>query len=235
MAAVNGGASLKQLHLLHQQLQELQETLDRGPRQVKVRGQIVTQKQADVEAQKQKYKSLRMLADQKSLQLKSNEAKLGDLKVKLNQASSNKEFDSLRNQIAADTMSTSVLEDEILDTLEKVDEAHQQIGKLDQELATSKSEHARITAEVEAAAPGLKAQVAATQAKIAEKERELPGDIANQYKRLVQAYGPAAFAPVEGSLCTSCYVNIPPQQFVILKTGQIVICKTCGKLQYVVS
>ena len=99
-----GGQNLKDLHDLYLRLRETQDAVERGPRQVKARQQIVQQKQADLEALKQKQKSLKMAADQKALQLKSNEAKIIDLKSKLNQASSNKEFDILKNQVAADTM-----------------------------------------------------------------------------------------------------------------------------------
>ena len=58
---------LPELHRLLLGLQEVQEQIDRGPRQLKVRQQAVAQKQADLEAQKQKLKALRMSADQKSL------------------------------------------------------------------------------------------------------------------------------------------------------------------------
>lgn len=228
-----GGQSLKELHELYLRLRETQDAVDRGPRQVKARQNIAQQKQVDLDALKQKQKSLKMAADQKSLQLKTNEAKILDLKSKLNQASSNKEFDILKNQIAADSMSNSVLEDEILDSLEKVDQAQAQCKQAELELGTANSEEARVAKEVAAASAGLQSQIASLQASIAELEKLIPGDISNQYRRLVQAHGAAAFAEVEGSTCTACYVSIPPQQFVVLKTGQIVICKTCGKLQYV--
>ena len=227
-----GRHNLKDLHELYLRLREVQDALDRGPRQVKARQQIVQQKQTDLEAHKQKQKSLKMAADQKSLQLKTNEAKILDLKSKLNQASSNKEYDILKNQVAADSMANSVLEDEILDSLEKVDQAQVQNQQLDKELATAKTEEARVAKEVSETAPKLQAQVVEIQASIAEVEKTLPGEVSALYRRLVQAHGSNAFAEVEGSTCTACYVSIPPQQLVILKTGQIVFCKTCGKLQY---
>ena len=131
---------LPELHRLLLALQEVQEQIERGPRQLKVRQQAVAQKQADLEAQKQKLKSLRVSADQKSLQLKSNEAKLGDLRGKLNQAQTNREFDIIRSQIEADTVANSVLEDEILDALEQVDAGHLAGKKIEEELAQAKAD-----------------------------------------------------------------------------------------------
>ncbi len=223
---------LTELHRLLLALQEVQEQIDRGPRQLKVRQQTVVQKQSDLEAQKQKHKALRINADQKSLQLKSNEVKIGDLKGKLNQAQSNREFDIIRTQMEADTVANSVLEDEILESLEKVDAAHLAIKKLEEEVAHAKAEETRVAAEIAAAQPGYQARQAELNAAITAAEAKLPEDIRTSYGRLVQAYGAAALAHVDGNTCTSCYVSLPPQMVVQVRTGQIMFCKTCGRLLY---
>ena len=227
--ADNGLAELHQLHLA---CQEVQEQIDRGPRQLKARQQAIVQKQAELEAQKQKHKTLRMNADQKSLQLKSNEAKIGELRVKLNQASSNREFDIIRAQMEADTVANSVLEDEILDSLEKVDAAHLAIKKLEEEVASAKAEESRVAGQISAAQPGYQSRLAELQSAIANAEARLPGDIVVPYRRLVQAHGPAALAEVDGTACSSCYVNLPPQMVMHVRAGEPLFCKVCGRLLY---
>lgn len=224
---------LPELHRLLLALQEVQEQIDRGPRQLKVRQQAVAQKQADLETQKQKHKALRVTADQKSLQLKSNESKIGDLKVKLNQAQSNREFDIIRAQIEADTVANSVLEDEILDSLEKVDAAQIAIKKLEEEVAHAKADEVRIAADISAALPGHQSRQAELNAAIANAETRLPDEVRTPYRRLVQAYGAAALAHVDGSICTACYVSLPPQMVMQVRSGQTLFCKTCGRLLYI--
>lgn len=223
---------LAELHRLLLALQEVQEQIDRGPRQLKVRQQTVVQKQSDLEAQKQKHKSLRMNADQKALQLKSNEVKIGDLKGKLNQAQSNREFDIIRTQMEADTVANSVLEDEILDSLEKVDAAHLAIKKLEEEVAQAKVEETRLAAQISAAQPGYQSRLVELQSAIANAETRLPPDIVVPYRRLVQAYGPAAMAEVDGTACNSCFVNLTPQMVMQVRAGQVMFCKVCGRLLY---
>ena len=223
---------LAELHRLHLACQEVQEQIERGPRQLKARQQMIAQKQTELDAQKQKHKTLRMHADQKSLQLKSNEAKIGDLRVKLNQASSNREFDIIRSQMEADTVSNSVLEDEILDSLEKVDAAHLAIKKLEEEVAQAKVEETRVAAQISAAQPGYQSRLTELQSAIANAETRLPPDIVTPYRRLVQAYGPAALAEVEGTACNSCYVNLPAQMVMQVRAGQVMFCKICGRLLY---
>lgn len=228
--ATNRG--FKDLHRLHTQLREVQGELDRGPRVLKARQQLIQQKQADLEAQKQKTKQLKMAADQKSLQLKTNEAKIADLRGKLNAAVSNREFDIIRSQIEADTVANSVLEDEILDALEKVDASQIAAHKLEEELAAAKADETRFAAETTAAEPGLKARLVELQVTLTTCESQLPAEVANKYQRLVVAYGADAMAIVDGAICSSCYVSLPPQMVVALKAGEILFCKTCGKLLY---
>lgn len=226
------GDGVAKLHRLHIQLRDVQEQLEKGPRQLKARQQIIGQKQADLEAQKQKQKNLKMAADQKSLQLKSNEAKIQDLRVKLNQANSNREFDIIRAQIEADTVANSVLEDEILDSLEKVDAGQIATRKLEDELAAAKAEEARVAAEIAAAEPGYRSRIAELQGAVTEAESCLPAEFITPYRRLVQAYGAAALAEVEGNICGVCFVNLTPQAQVALRAGQVMFCKTCGRLMY---
>lgn len=223
---------LAELHRLHLAAREVQDQIERGPRQLRARQQITAQKQADLEAQKQKHKALRVNADQKSLQLKSNEAKIAELRVKLNQASSNREFDIIRAQMEADTVANSVLEDEILDVLEKVDAVQLAIKKLEEEVAHARSDETRAAGEISAAQPGLESRLAELQKAIAAAEAHLPGDIVGPYRRLVQAYGAAALAEVDGTTCTSCFVSLPPQLVMRVRSGEPLFCKTCGRLLY---
>ncbi len=72
-----------------------------------------------------------MAADQKQLQLKSSEDKVKDLRRKLNAAASNREYQALLEQIAADEMANSVLADEILEALEKIDAFQKNLAEAD--------------------------------------------------------------------------------------------------------
>ncbi len=223
---------LKQLHHLHLQLKDVQDHLERGPRQLKARQQLILQKQADLDEQRQKQKALKMAADQKSLQLKSNEAKIHELKAKLNAASSNREFDIIKKQIEADTVANSVLEDEILESLEKVDAGQIAARQIESELATAKAEETRFAADVAAAEMGLQTRAAELKAALAEAESHLPNEASIVYRRLVLAHGAGALAAIEGTNCSCCYVNIPPQMLLGLRSGQLMFCKTCGRLLY---
>jgi predicted nucleic acid-binding Zn-ribbon protein len=223
---------LPELHRLHLAIQEVQEEIDRGPRQLKARSNTTATRLADLDAQRQKQKQLKMLADQKALQLKTNEAKLVDLKGKLNQAASNREFDIIKGQIEADKVANSVLEDEILETLDKVDKSQADVKKLEAEVAAAQAEEKKFSAIVDEKRPGLEARLSTLRDELTKAEKDLPDEIRAAYQRLVQAHGASALSPVENATCTSCYVRLTPQNAVSIEAGAIMFCRTCGRLLY---
>jgi hypothetical protein len=224
--------TLPELHRLHLAIQEVQEEIDRGPRQLRARSNTTASRLAELEAQRQKQKQLKMLADQKSLQLKTNEAKLEDLKGKLNQAASNREFDIIKGQIEADKVANSVLEDEILETLDKVDKAQAELKKLESDVAIAQAEEKKFASEVDQRRPSLEARLGSLREELQQAETYLPEEIRAAYQRLVQAHGASALSPVENATCTSCYVRLTPQNAVSIESGTIMFCRTCGRLLY---
>ncbi len=226
------GSGLKDLHLLHVRLKDVTQKLQRGPTQVKARQQFTAKKSAELDEKKGALTDLKKLADEKSLQMKTNESKIAELKVKLNSASSNREFDIIRDQIDADTMANSVLEDEILETLEKVDEVQVEFGQLEQELNEARAQEGRLAEDIKSSEPGLRDEISRVEAEITEAESILPSVVFGQYQRLVQAHGAGAMAAVENNACTACYLELSPQSRVELNSGKIVFCKSCGRLLY---
>jgi predicted nucleic acid-binding Zn-ribbon protein len=231
MADTNQG--LKALHDVHRRLQTVQEDLARGPRQTQFRKAAVDKKKAELEAQRQALKQAKLTADQKNLQLKTNEAKINDLRAKLNIVSSNREYEILTGQIAADTMANSVLEDEILEALTKIDQVQMEVKRAEQELATAEAELAKVLSDIAARETGLKQQAEQLQTEVAAAEKFLPGDVVPQYRRAVQAFGADALAPVENRFCTNCNIQLTSQKMVELKSGKWMFC-SCARLLYAV-
>ena len=225
-------AGMKQLHDLRLKLREISDQLERGPRQIAARKSHVDKKKDELESLRSKLKQMKVSADQKNLQLKTSEARIYDLNGKLNIAANNREYEALQSQIAADTMAKSVLEDEILEAFEKVDGAQSDVKKQEVDIAAAEAEIQKLATEVQAKEAGLKEKAAALQSQVAEAEEILPPDIMPQYRRLVQAYGAAALAPVINKCCSECYIAVTAQVYVELRSGRVKFC-TCGRLMYV--
>ena len=231
--AVSGGNIIKQLHQLHTELAGFQDELRRGPIRIRAAENLIAKREAAVDGEREKLTACKKSADEKNLQLRSNETKIQDLKGKLNLATSNREFDIIKGQIEADEMANSVLEDEILESLDKVDQAQVECGKFEEEVTAAKANRDKIAAEVAEAKPGLDANVAELEAEIAVVARPLPGEVKEHYTRAIKSFGPEAMAVVKDKICQSCHISISPQMQVELNSGKIVICRECSRILYI--
>jgi hypothetical protein len=230
MSTAAGG--LKELHQLHIKLKAAREKLAEGPKRVQSRRRRVERLESDIKESRDRVRQMKMAADQKSLQLKTNEAKIADLRGKLNAASTNREFDIIKSQIDADTMANSVLEDEILEAFEKIDQFEAHIGEIERQRDTAVAEEKQAKADAEASAPGLRAEVERLEKALKESETQLPATVATVYQRLVAAHGATALAHAEGTSCGACHATIAPNMRVELNVGKFVFCRSCGRLLY---
>jgi uncharacterized protein len=226
-------AGLKEIHDVRERLERLTGEIEKGPQQIAARQKSVNAKKSELEARRAKLKQMKVAAEQKSLQLKSSEGKIHDLEGKLNVITTNREYDALRNQIAADKMANSVLEDEIIEALEGVDAMQADLKKFEQELTAAEAEVAVCRAAIQQREPELRHQIEELQSRIRDVESILPPDIVPTYRRLVGAYGARALSKVTAKSCGECFVGLTSQTLVELKSGKFKFC-TCGRLMYFV-
>lgn len=225
-------ATLRTLHRLLGQLAELNDRLQRGPRQIQMREQNVAARKADLEAAQEAERQAKLVVDRKQLDLQSNEQRIADWNVKLNAASSNKEFQTLQDQIAAATMAGSVLADEILEGLERIDGLAEKSKEAAACLESTKQELAKTREQVESAADGIRAEIKRLEGELAEAETRLPSDLKNDYNRVVRVKGADGLAEVDEGVCNGCGQQITPNMQSELILDHWVFCKSCGRLLY---
>ncbi len=225
-------AGLKALHHLYLRLHDLNQKLDQGPKRVQLKEQFASIQEDKLNSEKDLVVQLKKQVQQKNLDLSSNEAKILELKGKLNSAASNKEFDIIKGQIEADTMANSVLEDEILELMDKIDSAEEEVQswvrKKDQAIEDAK----KTAQEFESARNSLDQEIKECQLAIADSEQIIPENMKVLFDRLVRSHSAGALATVEGKYCSACNVLIERQLQVELNSGRFVFCKSCGRLLY---
>jgi uncharacterized protein len=223
---------LRTLHRLHRQLSDLRERLDRGPKQIHAAEANAQHREELLAQAKTESKALRMAADSKQLQLKSGEDKVKDLRRKLNAATNNREYQALLEQIAADDMTNSVLADEILEELERVDAFKKNIVDAETGAAAAKHKSEQVHGEVAKLEPSLRADIARIEAELLQSEAALPEEVRELYRRIVRGKGEDALAPVENQCCGGCNQQIPLNMLNQIMLGRPLFCKTCGRLLY---
>jgi predicted nucleic acid-binding Zn-ribbon protein len=224
--------ALRELHRIHRQLSDLRERLERGPKLVRAKTAGVAHAEEQLSHAQAEIKAARVASDQKQLQLKSSEGKIGELKVKLNQANTNREYQALRDQIAADEMAASVLADEILEALEKLDSLKAATPEAEVQVQNAKNELAKAQQQVRAEEESLRGDIKRLEAELTAAERNLPDDFRELYQRVVKSKGQDAMAVVEGGSCGGCYQHLTPNIINEINMGRVVLCKSCGRVLY---
>jgi len=232
MTVAVAAGTLRTLHRMHRQLADLADQLAAGPRAVAARTRQVQAADAKKTAAADELKKAKVAADQKQLQLKSAESKILDLEGKLNACKTNREYQTLRDQIAADRMATKVLEDEIIEALERIDTLKPAVPAAEAEIDTARKGLAEAEAKMRAEGGRLEAEVTRVRAGLATAEKDLPDDIREKYDRVVKQKGADAMAAVESETCGGCYQQITGNMLSEVMLGKIIACRSCGRLLY---
>jgi predicted nucleic acid-binding Zn-ribbon protein len=223
---------LRTIHRIRLQLTDLGSRLRQGPKRIHACEDNVRKQEELLAAAKERMKTMRMASDAKQVQLQGGEDKVAELKVKLNSASSNREYQALLDQIAAIEMTNSVMADEILEAFERIDDFKTTV---DQAAAASEvaSQQAQATQqEVEKEKPLVETDVQRLQEELRQAERLLPVDVRENYQRVVRAKGEDALAPIQGEICGGCNQRVLLNMLADLQMSKLVFCKTCGRLLY---
>lgn len=225
-------AVLRELHRIHVQLSDLRDRLARGPRRVQVHTKNVAEQQATLDAAQQTVKQTKMAVDQKQLDLKTSENKIEDLKTKLNGCSSNKEYQTLLEQIAATEMTNSVLADEILESMEKIDQLEVTVAGAKTHVEAAQAELSKCQDQVNAESEVIGVDIERLEGELAASEKELPTELKVDYQRIIRSKSAEGMAEVEGQVCLGCGKQITLNMKNELLLSKPVFCKSCGCLLY---
>ena len=227
--------ALSQLHGLLVQLAEAEAAFADGPRSITVSEKQVTLAEQKIEEQKATIKQTRKAADDLNLKLKTKEAELKKLQGQLNAATSNKEFDIFKGQIASVGSERAALENTAFEAMEEIDAAQATLKRLEVELKSLRQTVQTLRAEVEANRPGLEKTLEELKSQIAVAEKVIPsGEGLSAYRRLRIANGAGALAGIEDDFCEGCNCRVTNQDLVRIRTGEFLRCRECNRGLYVV-
>src|SRR5262249_8501907 len=148
-----------------------------------------------------------------------------DLRVKLNGANSNREYQAFLEQIAAAEMAGSVLSDEILEGMEKVDELNVASKEAEKNLAAGKQELEKAKQSVESSAATIRTDVSQLETELSQAENALPSDLKPDYERVVRSKGADSLAAADDGVCVGCGQQITLNMQNELRLSKLVFCK----------
>jgi predicted nucleic acid-binding Zn-ribbon protein len=224
--------ALRRLHEILLQVADIRGQIERGPKQINAaQGQLQIARDALAQC-KEAIKQKRMEGDRKQLLQREREAKLYEWQGKLNAANNNREYQAVKDQIAADTQANSVLSDEFLEILESIDAIQAKSVELEAKLKVVESDTAKTESRIQERLVVLKQELARVEGELKAEEAKIPADFEDTYRRLVDSRAEEAFAPLDDKSCGGCNTGLTLKLIDQLRMGTPALCSSCGCLIY---
>jgi hypothetical protein len=223
---------LRELHDLHQRISRLREQMERGPRQVEAKKKLLAQRTEAMEKAKLDLKTIKVKGHEKETERKALDSRVNQLQLQVNTAKSNKEYSALVSERDTAIKNRGLIEDKILEILMKEEEKALEIQTLEADVKRLVQEAAELERATAQQLTEVSAKLNAAEAQLTSSEAALPGDMRDVYHRLVDRRGPDALARAADGTCTGCYTGITPQMQNQLLLGEMVLCKSCGRVLY---
>lgn len=223
--------TLREIQQTRLELSDVKEQIKRMPLQLRAKQNEVDKLKAAIAAEKEIAKKMRVEADSRELTLKQAESRIKDLKGKLNQAESNKEYQVIQDEIKRISGENDVLQDEILERITQEEEKRAEIKVSEGQLAEVEADFAKFKEVVDYRTDKIKTQQEILTKKLAELEPQL-GDVFGDYQRITAVKGDHGIAECVNGSCQNCFREQPPQIWQELLVGRPVKCPSCGALLF---
>ena len=177
-------------------------------------------------------KELKLLIDQKELEIRTFDQEIEKISVAQNTAKTNEEYTIFKEQIKRQQGLRDETEEDVLQRLSEVDELTAQRGEFQGELDHVQAAYDRKAREVTEIVEGMTEQVEGLQA---EREKLIAGvekDHLLIYDRVLARHNNFAIALVDGQICQGCHMAVTHQQINELMDNGILQCKSCSRLLY---
>jgi predicted nucleic acid-binding Zn-ribbon protein len=228
--------ALRECHRLRRHITTLQDELKRLPLQIKAQHTRAVAAEKGYQDAQEALKKLKVTITTNEKTLRETHQQIDKYKRQLNEITSAKEFDALKSEIAMAEQKCAGLEETILTQMAQGEEDAAKLPAIEQNVKKAKDDAAQFEKTALARKQQLEEELARTQQLLAEAEAVLPGDMGEQYRRLIKAKGNDALSMVNDHPgernCSACYTTITAQNYNDLTQGKLVICKSCGRMLY---
>jgi len=224
---------LKRVQSLKNKVDELEASQERRKQDVhKKRAQIEKEKTLAKEKQEEKV-AVQKDIDRKELDLKTNEGAITKFNVQLNSIKTNKEYSALISEIGSKKADMSILEDEILDTMSKLEIAKQGFEKATDNLRNEEESLKDLIHSVDAEVKETDTEIEKIKGEQKKYIDLLDEHSLANYNRLSNIKGGKAIVPVIGNVCGGCFMNIRTQTLnALMGNKDLVFCQSCSRILY---
>ncbi|MFA5090455.1 MAG: C4-type zinc ribbon domain-containing protein [Candidatus Omnitrophota bacterium] len=171
---------------------------------------------------------------EKDLELATKEDGVKKLQSQLYSLKTNKEYQTMLQQIGDAKADASVIEDKILEFFESMDKIKRDIDTEKQRLQEEEKAFNEQKKKIEARVKEIDEQLAQLDA---QRKQVIPGiepKMLAQYERILNSRDGLAIVGVKDNSCQGCNMFVPPQVINLIKMYErIITCEVCNRILYI--
>lgn len=224
---------LIELQGLDKEIFQREKILAAKPAEIKALDDAYKAREEEAKAKDADLKKLQVEHKNKEVELETREETIKKLQGQLYQIKTNREYTAMEKEINGARADCSVLEEDIINLLDKIDEADKAKQSRSDQLKTEKDkveeEKKKISEEtkkIEIELNGFKEQ----RKQLADK---VDKTILSKYERILRNKDGLALVPIRNNACQGCYLDMPPQVINEIKMKKdLIFCESCARILY---
>ncbi|MFQ5685967.1 MAG: zinc ribbon domain-containing protein, partial [Candidatus Scalindua sp.] len=202
---------LKRLQSLKSKINELKEYQECRKQDVQRKKTQIEDKRTLAEKKHEEKLSRQKEIDRKELDMKTEEGEITKYNVQLNSIKTNKEYTALCTEIGSKKADLSILEDEILSSMSRLESVNEEYNKLQEDLRCEEYILKDLIESVDTDVKKTDIEIEKIQNEQKKYIDALDEDSLNHFNRLSNIKGGKAVVAVIGNVCGGCSMNITAQ------------------------
>lgn len=188
----------------------------------------------ELEHVKEEVKQLQAGMKKMELEVETNKVAIGKYSTQIFQVKTNQEYQALDKEIINLKQKNSLIEDQIIETLMKIDDVNKKIVSLQQQLVAEEKKLKEQEVVVEQRLKNIEIEMAQCQEDRRKFASQLHEEILSTYERVFRNKPDVAVVKMENYTCLGCHMSITHQVATDVKRGtELVLCENCSRILYI--
>lgn len=226
--------SLVKLQTVDSEIYALRLEKSAKPEEIKVMEAAFEAQKAQLAELDKQALDLQKQRKDKELELASKEEGIKKLQGQLYSLKTNKEYQTMLQQIQDAKADTSVIEDKVLELFDKADGVKNAAEKEKQKLKDEEKVFFSGKKKIDDRVKEIDDRLAQLEAQRKQSLQDVDPKILIQYERILANRDGLAIVTVKGNSCGGCNMFVPPQVINLIKMYEhIITCEMCNRMLYI--
>lgn len=211
----------------------LEKELKQLPEELESFKQNVSLAEGELQKKQEELKKLQVERKEQEVELASKEENIKKCETQLFQVKTNEEYKAMQKQIQDLKFECGLLEDTILETMEKIDKIYAEVKEKEEKVKQEKSVLSQKEKETQEKISEIKSKIENLKNERAKVAENVEPELLSRYERIFTNKMDVAVVPVHNNACGGCHMKLPPNvvnEVIKSKTG--IICENCSRIMY---